>query len=387
MKRELTARLDTPLAPLVVVALAAACFVSGMLRRADFDASRFVTAGDAYCDPARVPPGLSVLRASDGYDGQFYYRLALDPLTSKRADFGVTLDLPPYRQQRVLYPLLAGALSLGDARLLPAALLLVNFLALCSLGWLGGAFARGAGRHALWGIFLPMYPGALLTLSRDLVELTEIALLLAGLLLLRRARYPAAAVLLTLAVLAKETALVALLAVAAVYGFDLLRGRGARARWYCLAAPLAVFCAWQLFVFRNWGELAAHAGSVSVGTPLAGFVGFLAESAALATPLARRSLPELIFLVVFAACVASGLRSASSPAHERLAWALYALLALTLSRAVWIEDWSYLRALSEFCAVGTIILFGGSLRMRAAVFGGSFTFWLFIFLRLLRHGD
>ena len=37
-----------------------------------------------------------------GYDGQFYYSLALDPLTSKWEAFGIRFDAPLLRQQRTL---------------------------------------------------------------------------------------------------------------------------------------------------------------------------------------------------------------------------------------------------------------------------------------------
>ncbi len=38
-----------------------------------------------------------------GYDGQFVYRLALDPFTRAVTAHGMTLDLPAYRQQRIAH--------------------------------------------------------------------------------------------------------------------------------------------------------------------------------------------------------------------------------------------------------------------------------------------
>jgi hypothetical protein len=135
-------RLDSPWLPLLIVAVLTFLFIFGMLRRVDFDASWFVTAGDKFCDPARVPHNLAVQKDSEGYDGQFYYRLALNPFTSKRTDDGIILDLPSVRQQRILYPLVAWALSLGNAQFLFLVMLGINFAALCWLGWLGGAYAQ-----------------------------------------------------------------------------------------------------------------------------------------------------------------------------------------------------------------------------------------------------
>lgn len=381
------ARLDTPLAPLLLVAAAAAAFLFGVLRANDFDASWFVTAGDKYCDAARVPPGLSVRQNSDGFDGQFYYRLALDPVTARRTDHGITLDVPALRHQRILYPLLAKALSLGSARRLPWAMLLVNFSALCLLGWLGGLYARSLGKHALWGVFLPLYPGSLLTLTRDLVELSEVALLVGSLLLARRGRHVPATLLLVLALLAKETALLVAVGAALVYAHDRVRGREARVRWHYFAAPLAAFVLWQTALFCNWGEVPVFAGRVNLAAPFEGFAGFLAYAAEYRTPLQRRALPELLYLVAFAAAVLYCLRSTLASAREIIAWLLYGALALLLSGAIWVEDWTFLRAVTEFCVLGAIILVGSGSRVRLPVLSCSLAFWLFLFLRLLRHGD
>src|SRR5206468_13025460 len=125
---------------------------------------------------------LTVLSKSSGFDGQFYYRLALNPFTSQATEFGITIDVPPLRHQRILYPLLTWILSLGRPSLVPMVLVLINFIALCVMGWIGGAFSQSLKQHALWGVFLPLYPGFLLVLSRDLVEILEVSLLLGSLL-------------------------------------------------------------------------------------------------------------------------------------------------------------------------------------------------------------
>ena len=43
---------------------------------------------------------LPVHTGTNGYDGQFYYRLALNSLSHQVTAFHITLDNPPYRQQR-----------------------------------------------------------------------------------------------------------------------------------------------------------------------------------------------------------------------------------------------------------------------------------------------
>src|SRR5215813_2420377 len=175
MNKPALLRLDSPLAPLLITTIVTSLFTFGMLLRSGFNASSFVTAGATFCDPALAPNSLVISKNSGGYDGQFYYRLALDPFTSKRTDFGITLDNPSYRHQRILYPFLAWVMSAGRADLAPWAMLFINCAGLCLIGWLGGSYAQTFKQHALWGLFLPLYPGSLFSLTRDLVELLEVS--------------------------------------------------------------------------------------------------------------------------------------------------------------------------------------------------------------------
>jgi hypothetical protein len=434
MKIPLLRRLDSPLVPLLITTIAASIFTFGMLLRSGFDASAFVTAGDKYCDPALVPKNLVILKNSAGYDGQFYYRLALDPFTSKRTDFGVTLDIPSFRHQRILYPFLAWAMSAGHADLVPWMMLLINYSALCLLGWLGGIYAQTFKQHALWGLFLPLFPASLLSLTRDLVEPLEVTLLVSSFLLLYRGKQLWAAILLTLAVLTKESALLVAGAAMLSYATGWRGEKNERMRWHYFTLPIVTYLIWQTALLLNWQELPVLAGKMNIGIPFSGFFSFFLDASTFQTPLQRRSFPELILLIVFAVGVIYYLRSTAASFHVVLSWFLYVALALSFSRAIWVEDWAYLRAVSEFCVLGMIIVIGAKseqvtlgqqqpriftdatdhrglsviirrisenprLRLlrfclfryspvtKAMILGSFSILWLFIFIRLLRHGD
>ena len=60
-----------------------------------------------------------------GYDGQFYYQLAKNPLQAYHY-----MDNAPYRYQRIFYPLVVAVLSLGQTPMIPYMLLLVNGVAI-----------------------------------------------------------------------------------------------------------------------------------------------------------------------------------------------------------------------------------------------------------------
>ncbi|HWF74415.1 MAG TPA: hypothetical protein VG186_13790 [Solirubrobacteraceae bacterium] len=100
-----------------------------------------------------------------GYDGQFYYFIALDP--TRAAHY---IDSPPYRYGRILYPMLARFAALEQPAAVPWAMLIISWLAvgggvLALAAWLA---RRGASPWfaALYGLF----PGMLVAFQHDLTE-------------------------------------------------------------------------------------------------------------------------------------------------------------------------------------------------------------------------
>jgi hypothetical protein len=361
------ARFDAPDAPCLLVAFVVALCLFGLLHRT-WQPADFVIAGSAVVDGHKLPTEVPYpLANGTGYDGQFYFRLALNPFTHTQTDYGIKLDTPARRQQRILYPLLAWLLSFATPYFVPAVLIALNALALCLLGWLGGVYFQARGRHALWGALFALYPGFLLTLRADVPEALEVALLLTSLLLVQRGRHAAATIALVLAVLTKETALLAALAAALVYLMQVRKGQTRTLKWFYFAAPLVVFIIWQVTLFRVWGELPVWAGRVEYGVPFGGIVRALGAVLRTETPGRLRTLVALPALCGFILLGASQLRTTSANAHEKLAWLLYAGHALVLNDYTWNVDWNYLRALSEFYALGVLIIVCGRGRLRAAL--------------------
>ncbi len=101
------------------------------------DLSGFVRAAAPYAHAGLVPRGLRVF-PGDSYDGQFYYRLALDPADLRHTAYGITMDLP-FRVQRIGYPALARLLSAGRPAWVPVSLAAVNVLAADALGLVAAA--------------------------------------------------------------------------------------------------------------------------------------------------------------------------------------------------------------------------------------------------------
>jgi hypothetical protein len=370
------ALLDRRWMVMLVILVFAVTFSAARLQALGGGPASFVVAGDQFVRVAAAPAGLLVSHGP-GYDGQFFYRLALRPWTHHRTEFGITLDQPAYRQQRIVYPLLSFVLARGAPPATAWALLGWNIAAAAALGWLGAALARRRTRHALWGLAFAAYPGFVLVIARDLAEALAAALLLAGILALDCKRPVVAAATLTLAGLTRESTLVVPLALAALWTVDTIRrsstgavlvgrpawtARGAseqsRVELVTFAVPLGVTVAWQLVLWRTWDVAPLVQGSDRLGLPFAGIWQFTRSAFQFGAFSLVVRLAELVFVVAAALATAWSLPRSRALGHEKLAWALGLGVAVLLSRSVWVEDWAFLRALVEPYLLGTLVLLG-----------------------------
>jgi hypothetical protein len=180
-----------------------------------------------------------------GYDGQYYYRIAVAPFGDEQG-----LDRPAYRYQRIVYPLAARLLALGDRARIAITLVLVNVGAI-ALGTLFVALlARRNGLSVAFAVPYALYIGQVACFWRDLAEPLAYALVAAALLLWRAERPWPAAVLLLAATLTKEAAI---LFTAAVCAHLLLHGR-LRALGLVLAIAVLPYALWQLALWRIFGQ-------------------------------------------------------------------------------------------------------------------------------------
>ena len=361
----MSSRLNHPGVTAVVTAVC--IFIFLVLRLNQRDPGTFPQAGEVFTNTTITPGNIIAVTEFTGYDGQFYYRLALDPFTREQTDFGIQIDSPRYRHQRILYPLLAWIGSFGSPPLVADALILVNFLALIWLGYSAGQFAKLAGRHALWGLTFSLYPGFLLTHSRDLAEIVEAAFVLAGILALQQKRHTIASAVLSLAILAKETAL--LTAVSFITQ---------RKIWKVAILPLAVYGLWQLFMNWWWGYVPSSSVSVNIGWPIWGILrGFRI------TNDPQRWLIEVGLLGLFVFIVFVSLHRSKAELYIKAAFIFYFALLLVLTENIWLEDWAFLRAAALGVLFGTAVLLQTKSRIaNVCLIGVCFT-WLWLAVNLL----
>lgn len=206
----------------------------------------------------RIVPSLG-WQSPIGYDGQYYYFLALDPRHAK--DY--MAEKAGFIYARPVYPAFARAASLGSARRLPAAMLAVN-LAAIAIGTLALALWLRARRFSPWfALLYAAYPGLIFCVARDLTEPLAFALVAVAFLVFdasRGSRIVASAALFALAGLTRETTLVFAAAAALTlavkereHGLSLRSPRAWARALPFLAATVAPLLVWREVVGRYVG--------------------------------------------------------------------------------------------------------------------------------------
>jgi len=233
------------LRPSLCVAVLLAAYTGLLLFRNGFNPTALADIGDGFTNGRPIDK-------LEGYDGQFSYWLAMDPSPSAA---GTHFDVPAYRYQRILYPLLARVLALGQPGLVPWTLILINLIAqvagtLAVEAWLT---AQGVSRwYALtYGLWVGLVAGVRL----DLNEPLSYALVALALVALARKRAWLSAALIGLAILAKETALV--FWVALVVWAVLAKERRALAG---LGLALVPFVLLQMWLWWSFGTIGLTSG-------------------------------------------------------------------------------------------------------------------------------
>ncbi len=237
------------LRPWHVVLVVSILYVLLTLARYNFSPLYFALIGTRY------DPGVSDGRP--GYDGQFAYQIARDPLNG-----WTKTDVPAYRYQRIVYPLAARLLAVGNVDLVPWTLILINLGALVAGTWLTEEILQHFRMSRWYALAYGLSAGTMMGVRLDLTEPLAYALAQAGVLLALKDRWRGAAIVLAVAALTKEMTL----AFAAAIGFMYLYRREWRKLIGFSAIVLAPFVIWQIVLWRWFGQLGIGSGG-ALATP------------------------------------------------------------------------------------------------------------------------
>lgn len=298
---------------------------------------------------------LAVVPASNGYDGQFYAQIALDP-TLRDPELAQVIDAPAYRTRRILLPALAAMFGLGTPWWTIQAYAVLNVLCWLILAWrlhrhIGGddwvAYARWIGCVFSMGV--------LESVRQSLVDLPALLLLLLAVEAHDRAGYRSSTGWLTLGNLTKETSLLSCLALECDFSSGNLSWRRASISLVVCVLPLA---AWALYVHQRF-PFSSDGNSLGNFTwPLLGLLIHL--KTCLAALLSGNFDGRYSMGVVSALGLLVQILVLWRSPLPRSAWwrigAAYSLLFILLSPWIWSGYWAACRALLPMTVAFNLLL-------------------------------
>jgi hypothetical protein len=248
-----------------------------------------------------VAPGFHTVQHA-GYDGQFYWGIAVDPLATGHVHH--FFDKASYRYGHPLYGWLGWLLSAGHARAVPLALAAIGLGSLFVAATAAAALGLGRGRLGWEGLFVALNPGLISSAAHDLAEPLAAALLLGAFAAYVRDRRALVWTCLALLPLSKEPLMLVLFAVVA---WELVERRRRRAALFATAAIPALL--WWTYARIHLGAWFTS-GDTALGEPLAGWrrTLFHGHHGGAAGAIALATMIALIVLLTLAALRARRLR-------------------------------------------------------------------------------
>ena len=289
---------------------------------------------------AQLPPAFASVPIAGpwGYDGQMYAALATDPFI-QQLDTPQYLDAPSYRATRIMVPALAWILALGHA-----SVAVVWYQLLCwgfAIGavYLIARWLQDEGHSSWWALLAAGSGGTAAAILRSTPDGAALFFMLAALYLHNSGRRLPALALAVVAVLTRETSVLAAIAIAAD---DLRHQRLASAAAFA-GIPAAFAVGWQFHLKHAFGT-AFDTGAGNFYLPFAWLPNKLANVLCGHHVWWMELFGTLAVLgtTCALALVASRLKALDAPA---LTFIAFASLGVFLANAVYSEAWAYARAL------------------------------------------
>jgi hypothetical protein len=339
-----------------------------------FDATFFIVADSHFVKPERLPYPIT-LAGDEGYDGQFYFKTALD--LSIPTEDGIRYDEEMYRKQRILYPLLAWLAAFGSARMIPPALIAVNCLSLILIWGIFYRLCKDKDLPVFFSVLPVMYTGLQMSVGRDLAEPVE-TLIVLSLLYFGTSNPLTFSALATLALLTKETTIVFILPIAALMVFHFVQQKTKIWDYILIALPFGVMLAWKSSLETS---PAVH-GTGNLAFPFTGMIAGFARYFEVITlknivsfGLAGFSLAWIVWLVVMVSPhIKAAWHQRFKERYAEIAWLAWLFFSLLFSVVIYEDDWSFVRLFSAFTGISFLILYSNQDRP------GKWFIWFSVFM-------
>ncbi len=357
----------TGITPWVVALVAVACYGIFLAIRVVVagkgNVASLIILGHSYVNSPLLPIKHLPQIPGAGYDGQFYFRLALDPFDLKRSALGITFDTP-YRPSRIGYPILVFLLAGTDKGLVPASMVYTNILAIGATALVGSYLAANSKISPWWGLLLAGYFGFTYSVGRDLTEVSGTAFVLAGLLFIRKEKWLLGTAAFCYAVITRETATLV------VFGIGLYwlwchryvlspRNKMVQSPFpsYIWIAPAFTYIGWGIVTYLNVHQVGIRSDlAANLYFPLASPIEALASRLSnLNNTASILWLGQAAVWATTQALAAVQYRHSTAKPWEKITWIVTAVISLSLSSEIW-GNTNYLRSVSLAWVMAIIIL-------------------------------
>jgi hypothetical protein len=334
----------------------------------------------------------SLVLQDSGYDGQFMYFSAFDPLLRQFKNAPSTyrnvMDAAPYRYGRIGFGLLTIAFSAGQWQRFPETMTRLIVIAVFLAALLLARMAQGQTLSPAFGALVLLIPGFWLSLQSSLPEPIAAAALLGGMLFISQSRWWLAAALFALSLLVRETGIVAV-------GCTLVAGTLSGNRRQALAVGACAVGAvvlWRLYVawvlFPDWGIEGLLFHAPDLGWP---FEGIVELWRLVARGQYYPSVPELSrAAITYPLLLVGGFGLAIAlvvawPNATHVAATVYALIAISLNfRMIWVHVGNAQRGTYELfvmLALSSVAFrtYARSIRVGLIVFWTAAALYVFFF--------
>lgn len=362
-------RFINTIGPTFVVFVFSSFFLIYHLSSHNWDPFSFVLIGGKF-DP-------KINNQSYGYDGQFSYQIAKDPVNGWRY-----LDVPAYRYQRILYPILARSLSLGNQVLLPWMLILINYFSIIFATLLLEKILKINNLTRWYALSYGFFAGLWLSLRLDLTEPLAFLFVIVAIVAIQKEKILLGSLFLILASLTREVTIIFTISFLLSSLFQ--QNQTNRSKWFIVA--LLPFIIWQALLFGLFGEFAIRSGGAFATSieilPYRGWWGFALKNLSAFFLMSLFVFPTAIVpsVVCLWTSIKELLRRNTTPGT----WMLFfnsALIAI-LPQSILLDPLGLIRTLIGL--IVAILVFG--LEKRSFRVLNFSLLWLFLFIFVINGG-
>ena len=338
-------------------------FVSLRFAVGGFNASHFVVAGSDYVVASETPNTILV-KDGQGYDGQFFYRYALNPLNFNKTAYGITVDEPSYRMQRIAYPAIVWALSLGNPKLVPPLMVLVNLLAFLGIIFFVLKLAKKLTVSTSYAIVPLFLYGLFMSLSRNLGEVVELFFFMGSVYYLFKKQTLMVLCFALLTLLTRETSIIAILFLLLALAISHYKNKE-----YLFSLlpilPLIAWLAWRIYVLKNMDSANLQQGYNHIGLPFKGIYDGMRLNWHFETP---KQIAETFFytiylfwqtwfvVIIIKRSINYGVKPMQTSMFLQLGYLAWLLLAILFSATIYADDWGFVRVFSLWNLIGILLL-------------------------------